>query len=211
MVKVVKRKSIYSSSVYIFYILKGLGMAFYNFDKTSNSFKVSYCHYIGLTLSIFYWIFQSILHYKTEVYYSSGLTFQVVESIWRRVFEFQIFSSIPIILFNFIKRKHVENLLRFIEKFDTQMEYLGWKNPIEISKMIELLPVVPIVVLIWNYIVLIYFELTEMTQLYPPLIYHIRFTAYLIMMEIFFIIPFLFIASCWSISKRFENLTENMK
>lgn len=172
MVNVVARKSIYSTSVYLYYILKVLGMAFYGFDKKLKCFKVSCWHYLGMTMSIVYWIIQSVLHFRTEVYYSSGLKFQIVESIWRRVFEFQIFSSIPIILFNFIKRKHVENFMRFIEKFDIQMEYLEWKNEIELTKVIQSLPFIPIKVLILNFFLIIHFDWSEMVNLYTPLVYH---------------------------------------
>lgn len=194
--KMVERKSIYSTSVYLYYILKILGMAFYKFEKSSNSFKVSTQNYLALTLTIAHWIFQSILHSKTEVYYTSGLNFLIVESIWRRVCEFQIFSAIPIILINFIKRKHVENFMRFIEKFDAQMEFLEWKNDIELSKIVELLPVVPIFVMILNYFMLIHFEWSEALYLYPPYVYHIKFIAYLNIMTIFFIICYLFVVSC---------------
>jgi hypothetical protein len=211
MVKAVERKSIYSTSVYLYCILKLLGMAFYAFDKKLKCFKVSCWHYLGISMAVIYWIIQSLLHSKTEINYSSGLKFEVIEGIWRRVFEFQIFSSIPIILFNFIKRKHVQNFLRNIEKFDTQMEFLEWKNDVEFSKVIELLPIVPIIVVICNYFALIYFDLSEMVYLYKPYIYHIRFTAYLIMMEMFFVISFIFIVSCLCISKRFKSLTENLK
>lgn len=211
MVKVVARKTIYKSSTYIYFLLKALGMAFYSHDKKLKCFKVSCWHYLGLLLSIFYWIFQSILHRKTEIYYTSGLDFKIVENIWRRVFEFQIFAIIPIILFNFVKRKHVEKFLQLIEKFDTQMEFLEWKNDVEFSRTIEILPFIPIAVLICNYAMLINFEWSEILFVYPPFVYHIKFLAYLVIMETFFIISFLFVVSCWCVSRRLRNLMENMR
>lgn len=211
MVKAVGRKSIYRTSFCLYYTLKLLGMAFYSFDSKAKSFRSSCWHYIGLMLCVTYWIFQSMLHYKTEVYYNSGLSFRIVESIWRRVFEFQIFSSIPIILFNFIKRKHVENFMQFIEKFDAEMDFLEWKNNVRLSCIVEILPIFPIILLICNYIVLINFEWTEMLHFYPTYVYHIKFLAYLITMEVFFIISYLFVVSCWCISRRVKNLTENLR
>lgn len=205
------RKSIYQSSVCTYYVLKLLGMAHYSVDKNSKVFTVSCWHYLSLALFTIYWIAQSILRFKTETHYESGLNYRIVESIWKNVFAFQYFSTIPIIFFNFIKRKHVQNFLKLIEKFDSHMEQLRWKNDVEFSTFYKFLPLMPVPIIVCNHIVIISLHLTEAFHHHPPYVYHIKFVAYLEMMEMFFLICYVFMASCCCICRRLDCLFEVMR
>lgn len=205
------RESIYQASFFLYCILKALGMSFFSVDGKFRKFKVSCWHYLGLFLIITYWILQNILYFDTQVTYDSGLNFKIIESIWRTVFAFQHLCTIPIILFNFIKRKHLENFLRLIEKFDAQMELLEWENRVKISKFFSLMPFYPIPLLICNNIMILIFEFSENFYLHPAYVYHIRFIAYLTITEMFFIICYIFVFSCNCITRRIDMLIENMR
>lgn len=141
MVRAGGRENIYQASVFLYYILKALGMAFYSVEGKFQKFKVSFWHYLGVFAVVTYWIFQNMLYIDTQVTYDSGLNFKFIES-WRSVYAFQNLYTIPIILFNIINRKHSENFLRLVEKFDTQLELLEWENRMKISKFFSLLPLV---------------------------------------------------------------------
>jgi hypothetical protein len=211
MAQVSGHKSIYQSSVCIYYVLKLVGMAHYSVERNSKVFTVSCWHYLSLALFTTYWIAQCVLRYKTEHRHDSGLNYQIVESIWKYVFAFQFFCTIPIIFFNFVKRKHVEDFLRLIEKFDVDVEQLGWKNEVEIGRFYKFLPLVPMPIIIINHVIMVYFEFTENIVFNPSYIYHIKFVAYLGMMEMFFLICYIFIASCFCIYRRIDCLCQIMR
>ena len=213
MVRVGGCENIYQASFFLYYILKALGMAFffYSVEAKLRKFKVSCWHYLGLVFILTYWILQNILYFETQVTYDSGLKFRIIESIWRTVFAFQYLCTIPIILFNFIKRKHLENFLQLIEKFDAQMEVLEWENKVKISAFFSLMPFYPIPILICNNTMILIFELSENFYLHPTYVYHVKFIAYLTITEMFFIICYIFVFSCNCISKRIDLLVENMR
>lgn len=211
MAKASGRKSIYQSSVYLYYIMKIFGMAFFGVDGKFHKFQTSCFHYLGVFVFVGYWIYQNILYFDTQIYYESGLNYRIIESIWRNVYAFQNLSIIPIILFNFIKRKHLENFLQLIEKFDSQMEYLEWENRVGISKIFCFLPFFPIPTMIVNHVILLSLNLSEIYFMHPPYVYHVKFVAYLTLMEIFFIICYIFVGSCYCICCRINALIESMR
>lgn len=120
----------FNASKVFFYNLKLLGLAPYNFDAKTREISVNFVNYLGLFAYIFIWI--AIIVFQVFTWPAELTITDVRSTILDRLWQYQYFIqhglTIVIILFNFVKRKSVENYLQLLERFDRMVEELGWKH-----------------------------------------------------------------------------------
>lgn len=209
-----KMKNIYHSVEYFFYFLKSLGLASYQFDKKSESFKTSFGNYLQLSAAIIIWILLLALQFidLDEFEYETGVQSSLLEQIWRNLYILKHFLAIFVIIYNFMKRKNVENFLKLIAEFDQTVERLNWKFKVtQFNLLMFAMFVIPAFTIFLYLIVSMYgFEVYGNISInYAVAI--LRTSDYIILTEFYLMLSLQFILSSYCIKKRLTTMITNLR
>lgn len=209
------KEDIYASSRIFFYTLKSLGMAHYQFDPKTSTFKVNAWNYVGIVLTIFIWIAMTVMatqNFEQTAEVSSGQS-KILDRLWQYQHLLQNFFGSFLVLFSFVKRKRVENFLMHISTYDKMIENLGWKKGVRSSK--------------WRYFPTLLYLMAAMTilvgQVFAIFGYELYFAkdgeavifvkiiAYIILTEFYLMTALKFILSTFCIHDRLRALKESIR
>lgn len=124
---------IYSSSIYLYYILKALGLIFFSFDLKTRKVRTKLSNYIQFfifTSSVFTLLFIEVFSVRSE-YILSGAGSSLLDSIWQQQLLLQYLLAILTSIQGFLKRKHIENFLNSISTFDSSLTLFGWSHQVK--------------------------------------------------------------------------------
>lgn len=126
-----------------FYTLKFFGLAPYRFNSRTLSFEMGFFNYSILLASLLatVYISRTTIDNFDDKSYESGVQSRFVDNLWRYQNLFQSLMISSTILFNFHKRKHIENFIKLISKFDQILEKLNWKHKSEVFKFLNMINV----------------------------------------------------------------------
>lgn len=122
-------KDIYFSTQLFYYVLKFMGLAFYQYDKEFKVFQTNLWSYFGVVASTSSWLgltWMTIKSFQVQSY-TTGIGSTYTDNIWKYQFILQHILIIIVIVFNFVKRKKVELFLKRINEFDHIVDKLNWK------------------------------------------------------------------------------------
>lgn len=118
-----------NSAKFFYFILKLLGLAPYRFDAKSSAFKMSFINYFGFFLSIIIYLAFLVIQLKVivETNFDSGVQSYLLDRLWQYQIVLQKVFIPLIIIFQFMKRKHVQSFIKLILKFDHNFERIRWR------------------------------------------------------------------------------------
>lgn len=200
-------RNIYESSKFLFIILKSLGLAPYTFDEKSKKFVMRFANYVHFFISIIIWILFTVIQtsrFKSEVM-DSGVKSKFLDRLWKYQYLFQYYLVTFTVIFNLMKRQHVERFLKFIFNFDEILFRYGCElKPANIRPSIVFVVFIVSVTMTSTY-------MTIFTILDGELkLYHIiESLAYISVTEFFFVISLQFVCSAFCVYYRLKALTKN--
>jgi hypothetical protein len=128
--KMTAHGNIYQSMKLLFYTLRALGLAPYDFDTKTSKIQMKIKNYLILVTSIVisvlcYW---SSLHNFFGKAYDSGVHSSLLDRIWHTTYLLQSIFVTLVIVFNFSRRQNIENFLVILEKFDRSSNSLNFEE-----------------------------------------------------------------------------------
>ena len=208
----VEKPAIYKSSSFFFHILKILGLAPFNIDENDLKLKVGYQNFLMFSAHLVLWTKYSWDLLKNMNKFSSDSNSRVMDNLLKYQFVLQHYLIIPSMIYNFMKRKHVEYFLKSISKFDSTVDQLGWDFKVIHSKypVLFIFLISTISMISYNYVVVVIMNVyaDSKVESYEILISNF---AYIFTTEFYFMISFQFISSCYCCYSRFQMLLKNMK
>lgn len=208
----VLHNNIYRSASYFYYVMKILGMAPYTFDRKFLKFHTTTSDYLRLIVIILAWIYINFIHIQTydNRRYKLGIKFKIVDGLWMNCYFFQNFIVLVILIFNFVKRKSVENFLKSIHDFDVRVNNLGWKFKRNYCKILQhTLPLGLLtltLILMWHVI-----RTWNGIDSYDRFVFYLKYLGFVEVVGIFFIINMTFIGSCYCVSYRLDVMKDNLR
>lgn len=210
-----KIRTVYQSSGALFYMLKFLGLAPYSFDYKTLTFKMGLSNYLTLFIPAAcsaYFFFFSVNCFIHESY-ESGVQSKFVDQLWQWSYLLQHLFAFATILFNFFKRKHIENFLKLIHKFDKNLEHLGWKFKVKNSNLCNLF--VLCVQLFFLCLIIVYclvsINMIDIRGNVSNFVKVVRMLAYQLMNQFYFMVSIQFILSAYLICSRLKVLMKNVR
>lgn len=100
--------------------LFGLG---FHVDVKTGDMRVNLCNRIGFLLNLS-WSVLGIAVAVTEKPMASKS--EVVTTVWHYQYQLQVLLVLPLLIFNYIKRKHAANFLAKLNDFDEEMKKAKW-------------------------------------------------------------------------------------
>lgn len=202
---------IYKSATYFYYVLKILGMAPYTFDWKLHVFRTTFWDLLRLFGSLIFWTYIIIVHVETynSNRYKSGINFKIVDSLWMNNYAYQNLTILVIIVFNYLKRKNVENFLRFISTFDRRIIKLGWLPAKQTSALsyIILAAALVLTILTMRAVAMAWRGIDTWEKFND----YIKSVSFAQILAIYFMMNMVFIGSCCCISSRLTALINNMR
>jgi uncharacterized membrane protein len=204
--------NIYRSASYFYYVMKFFGMAPYTFDRKALKFHTTFSDYLRLVGTLIAWIYINFIHIRTydNRRYKLGIKFKIVDSLWVNCYFLQNLSVLVILIFNFVKRKSVENFLKSIHEFDVQIHKLGWsfkensckflRHTLPLGLLVLTLILLWHLIMSWNGIVS-----------YERFDFYLKYLGFVEVVGIFFIINMTFIGSCCCIANRLDMMTDSLR
>lgn len=200
-------RNIYESSKFLFIILKSLGLAPYTFEEKSRKLKMGFANYVHFFISIIIWITFTVIQtsrFRLEVM-DSGVKSKFLDRLWQYQYLFQYYLVTFTVIFNLLKRKHVERFLQFIFKFDEILLRYGCElKTANIRQSIVFVVFIVSVTMTSTYMI-IFTILEEELKFY----HIIKSLAYVSVTEFFFVISLQFINSAACVCYRLKALTKN--
>lgn len=203
---------IYSSNAGFYYILKVLGLAPFGFDREKLRLKVTSTNYFQFTASLAFWVYMTWVEHASRgtEQYEVGIQSNLLESIWKYQFTIQHFLAIGLVIFSFIKWKHVDNLLILIHFFDLHLQNLQWEFQPKQNNVWF-----PVVFFLLSLVVTTSFTLFLTTNgdygNITNIMQGLRVFNYLLINIFFLIVSMNFILSVSCINQRLVILTENFR
>lgn len=209
-------QDVYFSAQFFYYILKSMGLASYQFDAKTQTLKVSCKNYWELIFSIFVWIFLSWITWRNfEVNnMDTGVQSKFLDGLWKDQYKLQHILPIFTILFNFLKRKNIENFLKLIFNFDQTMQRVSNNFNVRHSRCLILglyltsafgIMIQQIIMVYYRNIYGVYGSFdVEVTKI-------LRIFTYFAISEFYFMISMQFIMSVWYINVRLTTLTKHIR
>lgn len=210
------KMDIFCSSKYFYFILKSLGLAHYQFDKKSRSFKTSLSNFLGLIVSIAIWpiLFLVSLRMNQKYNYDSGVKLELLDEIWKFQYLLQHILPIFTIIFNFYKRKSIENFMNQIFKFDQKTQQLGWNTKTIHSSILVLVFYLlsAFAIVLHQFIVICFLKVYGDFGSFIDEIYKIvAVLAYVIITEFYLMVSLQFILSSHCVNVRLKLLIKHIR
>lgn len=116
---------------FLFFNLKLLGLAPYNFDSKTRKLRTGYKSFIHLMASVIIWFafFGSLFYDILMTGLNFGSRSNILDKIWEELLLLEYFLACVTIIYNFPKRQHIENFLNLIFNFDDTLTRLRWSRP----------------------------------------------------------------------------------
>jgi hypothetical protein len=209
-----KYPTIYRSAKFFFYISKMFGLAPYSFDESDLRFKMGFWNYGFLFLSTSTWFTISCCVTKKliETGLRSETESKVMDTLFLYHYILQHFLIVFSMVFNFLKRKHVESFFKFIFEFDSVVEKLGWNFKVSHSKFFILVMFLIsfIFMISYNFVALynLYFEVDDPVGNFEKTLSSF---IYVFLSEHFFMVSMQFICSCYCVYARLSALLRNAR
>ncbi|CAO1406641.1 unnamed protein product [Diamesa serratosioi] len=125
--------NIYETVAPFYYVLKFFGLASFTLNLEDGTIRMKFKDYLLLFFATICGIFaiystcSDILTYLIE-----GTS--LIQNVWKYLYLYQIIIIVPIIIFGYIKKQHVERFLELIHSFDKLIELLNWEHKSNHSK-----------------------------------------------------------------------------
>jgi hypothetical protein len=214
-----RRGSIYDASIYLFYILKALGLAHYDFDKKTFKFNTSTYNVVTFYANLIYWIysvsFHFVIYFIERRGFESGINHKIIDKLWQYQYLFQMACSIPIFIVNFTRRQSVWNLMESLHSFDSTVEKLQWKHRVVHSPRKYLLILSSVFFFFIYYMILTAINLNEImgkfSISFQIISYFSMVVPFIHNFLMYIIISTLFVMSCFCITARFNALHSNIR
>lgn len=206
-------EDIYSSSKFICYILKLFGLAPFGFDKKTRKIKMSLVNYVEFAVTCSFWIFLTYLQLENQQEYKfdTGVQSKLLDGLCQYQFLIQHFLATFTVVFTLLKRKNVENFLKFIFKFDQIVHRLDWKFKVVHSKYTFVgLVLVSFFVIITNKAIFIYI-LKIFGEHNAGIISLLKVFNICIVTEFNLILSMQFMFSTFCVYARLTSLTRNFR
>lgn len=199
--------NIYETVMPFYYSLKFFGLASFQLNVEDGKIKMRWKDYFFLILSILL----GVLVICTSCFEISGNVQKgssFIRTSWKYQYLYQLLIIIPIIIFGWIKKKHVERFLELIYSFDEFIELLNWEHKVNHSKNKKQLCIVLLSSLLL--IIFMYF-FSILTTIEVPIAGYIVILMNMIAIKFHHFVIYQFIFSVVSIKNRYEILNKNMR
>ena len=125
-------ENIYDSSKNFYFVLKFLGLAPYTFDRKTQSLRINNLSVIVFIVSLLIAIILFIVQIRIGNYGSDN-KWGLLGNIWQMQYLLQNFFVFPTLIFNFLKVKSLDKLLKSIDSFDMKIESLSWNFEVRLK------------------------------------------------------------------------------
>lgn len=209
---VIGSENIYNSLKFFYFSLKLLGLAPYAFEENSRKFRMKLLNYLQLVffLALFIGFTSCELCNINVNRMSSGVQSELLENFWRYIFAFQHFLTSFAIIFIYLKRKNVENILNIFYRFDEHLKYLGWNFQVKHQNPYVFLAYSIIPALFMSIYVILRIKLDNSDYHYD-FFATLRFVACFFINELFLMIALQFIFSVHFVNVRLTLLLQNVR
>jgi hypothetical protein len=121
-----KPSGIFKSVTCFNQILQLYGLGF-SLDGVTGKIKDNLCNRIGFLVSLSWAILLCIVIAVSEpVFDSKKVRFEIVLAGWHYQYQLEVVLVLPLMIFNYIKRKHVELFLAKVHEFDETLAQMNW-------------------------------------------------------------------------------------
>lgn len=200
---------LYQSSKFFFLTLKSLGLAPYQFNKKSQCFVTTFWNYVEMISFTAMWIALTWLTFNTVQSDDTTLAVQskLLERLWTYQYELQFILASVTIVFNFMKRKHVENFMDLIFTFDQLMSSLDWRFEASYSKYLVFVLQLDSMIFFMTYQCVSIFVFKAYGEIeYTTIKVVVMMFSYTAMIEIYLMLSIQFIMSTYYIKIRLNAL-----
>lgn len=196
-------ENIYKSISPFHNLIKLFGLAPYDLNLKTGKITLRWIHYLMLLLSFIWGQYMIYLSF-TQIEYD--LSTSIMNRGWKLHWELEVVLTVPIIIFNILKRKHLEKFLSLLHEFDELIKKFNWKYQINHATGRNVLMfTIFLRFCFMTFLIVNTFSnemsITEMT----------RFTIFLYINETYVLISSQFIFSAYSIVSRFKVLNKNIR
>lgn len=197
--------NIYETVKPFYYSLKLFGLASFQLNCKEKKLTMTFKDYLFLFCSI---IFGMVAIYSTFFEIRSYLTegTSLIENGWKYQYLYQIVITVPIMVFGYIKKKHVERFLRIVNSFDEHIEHSNWEHKVNHSQEKSKL-------LIWlatsAFIIIMIYCFSLFIGSYTVTYINILLNTFVVKLHEFVMYQFLFSVLC--IKDRYKILNKNMR
>lgn len=106
-------------------LLQLFGLGFY-LDVETGEMRVNLCNRIGFLLNLSWSVLAIVVSLSEKPMASNK---EVLNMVWHYQYQLQVLLVLPLLIFNYIKRKHAANFLAKLNEFDEAMERVKWTPP----------------------------------------------------------------------------------
>ena len=126
------------------------------------------------------------------------------------LYNFQFITILLVIIYNFLRRRNVEKLLKLLEAFDDHSEKMGWKYEInhERNYWRSIFWIILHIILLGGVSTL---EMYWVLTVTPDLFDYVHLFLYCVVQNAFVMSSFQFIFGVHSVASRFEILNQNTR
>ena len=202
--------NVYESISPFYYTLKFFGLASYDLNFKNGKITTSFINYIIMLchIALCLYFYYEFLQDDVATYSPEGKSVLIYGFLF--FYHFQYYTIVLIFIFNFLKRKNIEKLLKLLETFDDHCEKMRWKFKIDHKRNY------------WSLIFWICLHIILLMVVYPlqmswvppdspDLMDHINMIFYCSMTKAFVLSTLQFIFSVASVASRFEILNQITK
>ena len=202
--------NIFESLSPFYYFLKLFGLASYSLNFKNGKMKTSFNSYIIFLSSIVIFIMLNLnfLNIDKDQYSTVGRLIVVYGYIF--IYNFQYFTILLIVIYNFLKRRNVEKFLKLLKTFDDHTDKMGWKFKINHERNYWTL-------IFWIVLHIILFSIVYILRMFwvqdsePILEEIINMFCYCIITNAFMLCSLQFIFGAQCVESRFEILNKNAR
>lgn len=186
--------------------LFGLG---FHLDVKTGEMRVNLCNRIGFLLNLSWSVLGIVVSLSEKPMASKS---EVVTTVWHYQYQLQVILVLPLLIFNYINRKHAANFLAKLNEFDEAMEKVKWTS----SKLFRtgIFRYHEISFLATSILFLIFYQVFVVRALLlaPNVeLSIVRFLVYIYVTEFFLLITFKFMFAVSNVRKRFFMLNEKVR
>lgn len=186
--------------------LFGLG---FHVDVKTGEMRVNLCNRIGFLLNLSWSVLGIAVAVSEQPMESKS---EVVTTVWHYQYQLQVLLVLPLLIFNYIKRKHAANFLAKLNEFDEEMKKFKWTSAglfrTGACRYLEIGFIVMSILFLFLFQIaaLGSLILTENVELAM-----VRFLVYVYVTEFFLLIQFKFVFAVSNIRKRFSMLNNRLR
>lgn len=189
-------------------LLQLFGLGFY-LDVKTGEMKVNLCNRIGFLLNLSWSVLGIAVSLSEKPMASRS---EVLNTVWHYQYQLQVFLVLPLLIFNYIKRKHAANFLAKLNEFDDAMDRINW-TPSKLfrtgaCRYNEILFIAASILLLFLYQIVAVGKLFLVANFELAMI---RFLVSIHVSEFFLLITFQFVFAASNVRKRFSILNRRVR